>query len=165
MSSTEVVLLSVRSPHVDRLLDGSKIVEFRRKPIRVSPGATVLLYAAGKHRALVGSFTAGVLDSGSPTAIWRRHHHNGGISRREFWSYFAGGDVAYALPVETVRHLDEPIVLPELRRRWRTFSAPQTHRRIKADELHHLLNGERASLVPSTPGRVLPSSGSFVATR
>lgn len=148
MTAPDVVLLSVRSPHVERLLDGSKTVELRRRPLRLAPGTVVLLYAAGERKALVGSVVACGVDEGNPEALWRRHRSSTGVSYAEFKKYFAGANVGYALTVRGARTLKQPIPLAELRNRWSRFLAPQTHRRIESAELRSVLNGERAQLLP-----------------
>lgn len=147
MPVPEVVLLSVRSPHVERLLDGSKTIELRRRPLRLAPGTVVLLYAAGEKKALVGSVVAREVDVGTPHALWRRHRSNAGISYAEFTAYFSGATVGYALSVQSARALERPIPLAELRTRWAAFLAPQTHRKIGDVELRSVLNGERSQLL------------------
>ena len=147
MSEPDVVLLSVRSPHVEHLLDGSKTIELRRRPLRLAPGTVVLLYAAGERKALVGSVVAGEVDEGTPHALWRRHRSKAGVSYAEFKAYFAGVTVGYALSVQSARALERPIPLAELRSRWSPFLAPQTHRRIESVELRSVLNGERSQLL------------------
>lgn len=149
MSQVDVVLLSVQSPHVERILAGTKTVELRRRPMNLRPGTVVLLYAAGVRRALVGSFVSGgSVDSGTPASLWRRHCDASGLSRAEYDRYFIGATVGYAVRATAVRSLREPIPLQELRRRWPRFSTPQTHRRVESHELGCILNGERSLLIP-----------------
>ncbi len=147
MAEREVVLMSVRSPHVERLLAGTKTVELRRRPINVEPGTIVLLYAAGQRKELVGSIVAGPVERDTPRALWRRHRHVSGLTRAEFDNYFDGSEVGYALAASNARSLPKPIPLPELRRRWQHFTTPQTHRRVEPNELGLILNGERRHLL------------------
>lgn len=142
-----VVLLSVRSPHVERLLSGSKTVEFRRRPWKVPDGATVLLYGSRGHRAIVGSLVVESTAVGTPSAIWSAHGARSGLTRGEYRDYFAGAAVAVAINVGGVRQLDEPLTLEELRRRSPAFHVPQSYRFMLADELGVVLNGERRALL------------------
>lgn len=151
MTDSSVVLLSVRSPYVERLLDGLKTVELRRRWL-VPDGSTVLLYAAGNRRELVGSFTAAATEVGTPATIWRRVGRAASVSREEFDRYFDGAPRAVAIHVEAVRCLQEPVALAELRRRLPSFRAPQSYRYLQQDEVNGLLNGERQLLVPSLRG-------------
>jgi predicted transcriptional regulator len=150
MTPPVVALLSVRSPHIERILDGSKTVEVRRRPMRVAPGTRVLLYAAGQRRELVGSFKTGPLETGSPDDIWQRFRERLGLSESDFFEYFLGATSSFAIPAIDVRVLDKPVSLSDLRQRWPAFSTPRTHRYVQATELHSLLNGERAHLLPET---------------
>lgn len=147
-ANRDVVLMSIRSPHVERILDGTKTVELRRRALRLEPGTTVLVYAAATRRELVGAFDIGGIDAATPERLWRRHRTATGISKAEFSQYFDSAPIAYAVTATRVRELPEPIPLEELRRRWPYFTAPQTHRRVTANELTHLLNGERQILIP-----------------
>lgn len=145
--TTPVVLLSVRPPHVERLLSGAKTVEFRRRPWRVPEGATVLLYGSKDQRAIVGSLIVESTAVGSPSAMWASHGARSGLTRREYRDYFAGATVAVAIDVGRVRQLDEPLTLGELRRRSPTFHVPQSYRFMATDELGVVLNGERHTLL------------------
>ncbi|HVE45324.1 MAG TPA: hypothetical protein VNA57_01065 [Acidimicrobiales bacterium] len=142
-----VVLLSVRSPHVERLLSGAKTVEFRRRPWRVPDGTAALLYGARDRRAIVGSLIIESTAVGSPSAMWGSHGARSGLTRREYREYFAGATVAVAINVGGVRQLDEPLTLGELRRRRATFQVPQSYRFMATDELGVVLNGERRALL------------------
>lgn len=144
---TSVVLLSVRSPHIERLLSGAKTVELRRRPWRVRDGTTALLYRSRADRAIVGSLVVEATVVGSPSAIWSSHGAESGLTRREFRDYFAGSSRAVAIRVGQVRQLDEPLSLVELRQRQPGFHVPQSYRFITADELSVVLNGERSDLL------------------
>jgi predicted transcriptional regulator len=146
-STTPVVLLSVRSPHADRLLAGTKSVEFRRRPWRVPDGATALLYESRDRRAIVGSLVVESTAVGSRSAMWASHGGRSGLTRREYREYFTGASVAVAIDVGRVRQLDEPLTLDELRRRSPAFHVPQSYRFMSTDELGVVLNGERSVLL------------------
>lgn len=145
--TTSVVLLSVRSPHVERLLTGVKTVEFRRRPWRVPDGATVLLYRSRDRQAIVGSLVVESTVVGSPSAIWTSYGRRSGLTRREFRDYFVGSSTAVAIEVRDVRRLAEPLPLDELRRRSPRFHVPQSYRFMASGELGVVLNGERSILL------------------
>lgn len=142
-----VVLLSVRTPHVHRLLSGIKTVELRRRPWRVPDGTTALLYESRDRRAIVGSVVVESTVVGSRSAIWAAFGARSGLTRREYREYFAGAAVAVAISVGRARQLDEPLTLGELRRRNPSFYVPQSYRYMAPDELGVVLNGERAALI------------------
>jgi predicted transcriptional regulator len=103
MSSPAIpaVLLSVKPPHVERLMAGTKTVELRRRRWRVPPGTVALVYASGTTRALVGSVVVGATEAGSPEDIWHSHGLASEITREEFDSYFAGAQEAIAIGIHS----------------------------------------------------------------
>src|SRR3546814_18113221 len=111
-----VVLLSVRSPHVERLLDGSKTVEFRRRTWSVPDGSTALLYGSRNRRAIVGSLTITSTDVGSRQAMWKSYGDRSGLPRREYWQYFGGDTIAVANKVSHGRVPADATQLAEKRR-------------------------------------------------
>lgn len=146
-AAAAVVLLSVRTPHVDRLLDGTKTVELRRRGWRVPSGTLMLLYASGHRRALVGSLVVEGIETGPLDGIWSRYGGDVALTRKEFDDYLTGTNQAVAIRVGLARRLEEPIGLEELRRRCPMFTAPQTFRYVYMHELSQILNGERDALL------------------
>ena len=142
-----VVLLSVRSPHIERILDGTKTVEFRRRPWNVPAGSLVLLYGSRERRAIVGSFVVEATETGAANRVWRTHGGRSGLTRREFRDYFEGAASATAISLTGVRALPEPLTLAELRQRRPQFHIPQSYRFMEESELSVVLNGERKHLL------------------
>ena len=151
-----VVLLSVRSPHIERLLDGTKTVEFRRRTWNVPDGTTALLYGSRNRRAIVGSLTITSTDVGTKTAMWKKHGGRSGLTRSEYREYFHGAAQAVAISVGGVRVLGTPLDLTELRRRRPSFHVPQSYRFMPTDELRIVLNGERAALLGGSSEHTVP---------
>jgi hypothetical protein len=61
------ILLSIRPIYADRILDGTKTIEFRRKPLPESV-KTALIWKTGKGGGIVGKFT--VHHQRADTARW-----------------------------------------------------------------------------------------------
>jgi predicted transcriptional regulator len=150
-SASRVVLLSVRSPHLERILEGSKTVEFRRRPWNVPIGSVVLLYGSRERRAIVGSFVVAETKTGSVSQMWRTYGARSGLKRSEFFDYVEGAPSATAISVTDVRMLPEPLSLEELRRRRPEFHVPQSYRFMDEVELGAVLNGERRHLLGPRP--------------
>jgi predicted transcriptional regulator len=141
--------MSVRSPHLERILSGAKTVEFRRRPWSVPAGTTVLLYGSRDRRAIVGSFVVKGTKTGSVEYLWRTHGGQSGLTKAEYLSYFDGASSATAISVSEVRSLPKPLTLAELRRRHPGFHIPQSYRFMGEAELGVVLNGERKHLMSS----------------
>lgn len=109
------LLLSVQPRHAAAILAGTKTVELRRRAPRDVDGATIVLYASGAVRAVVGTVQVTGIANGSPDAIWRHFRRQIGITRPEFDVYFTGTDEAYALVLTDPNVAPSPMQLPDLR--------------------------------------------------
>ena len=150
MASEQPVLLSVRPRFADALLNGTKTVEMRRRPIRLPGGALCLLYASSPTRALTGALRVASIDHGTPDELWRRHGPRTALTRDEYDDYLAGRSTACALVITAVIAFHIPVPLAELRRRSGGFVAPQSYRFVNDGELKTLLNGQAAELTALT---------------
>lgn len=109
------LLLSVQPRHASAILAGTKTVELRRRAPRDVDGATVVLYASGAVRAVVGTVQVTEIQYGSPEVIWRVFKGQIGITRPEFDLYFTGTADAYALILTAPTSAPSPLPLLDLR--------------------------------------------------
>lgn len=129
-----VLLLSVRPRFAQAILDGTKTVEVRRRPIRATPGTLVIFYASAPTMAIVGTARLDRVIFLKPGAAWRDHGRSLGLARREFDDYL-DGRMPWLLVLRDVAALDKPLELQDLRRR-SPFQPPQSYRYMKrADPL------------------------------
>ena len=146
MAAERVVLLSVRPRFADALLDGTKTVEVRRRPVRLHAGAVCLLYASSPTRALTGALTVAGVDHGAPDELWRRHGAGTALTRVDYDDYLDGRSTACALVVAAPIAFRTAVPLAELRRRNDAFVPPQSYRFVHDGELRALLNGQATEL-------------------
>jgi predicted transcriptional regulator len=144
------VLLSVRPRFADALLDGTKTIEVRRRPMRLHTGALCLLYASSPTRALTGALIVAGVDHAAPAELWRRHGPRMALTRDEYDHYLDGRSTACALVVTAPITFRAPVPLAELRRRLAAFVPPQSYRFVRDGELNALLNGQAAELAALT---------------
>lgn len=156
MTAEQPVLLSVRPRFADALLDGTKTVEMRRRPMRLHAGTLCLLYASSPTRALTGALSVADVDHGTPDELWRRHGARTALTRDEYDDYLDGRSTASALLVTAVIAFHTPVPLAELRRRSDAFVAPQSYRFVDDGELKTLLNGQAGELTALTAQLPLP---------
>lgn len=123
------VLISVRPQYVDKILDGSKTVELRRKFPMVETGTSLVIYSSTPTKAALATALIGAVHVGSPSRICERFRTAAGITRQEFREYFKGSPTAYAIELTNIRHLDEPLALAELRDRY-NIEPPQSWRYV-----------------------------------
>jgi predicted transcriptional regulator len=104
------LLMSIREPHVSRILDGRKSIEVRKRFSPRFQGRRVVLYASGQRRALVGEATIGAVVNGPPGTIWDSFHMEIGCSRGEFDDYAGQSSQLAAIQLQNV--VNYPVALP-----------------------------------------------------
>ena len=108
-----IALLSLRPKFVDALLNGTKTVEFRKRPL-ASNVTHVAIYATRPVARVVAVFSVREQIVGSPRALWRKFGTvAGGSSRAGFFAYYEGCAQGVGIEVDELFRLDEPLTLQE----------------------------------------------------
>lgn len=106
-------LMSIRPQFADRILAGTKRVEFRKR--RLANDVTdVIVYATTPVRAIVGAFGIAGQDTRPPRDLWDEYAGVAGISHAPYLEYYAGRDTATAIRVGDVWVPPAPIPLTSL---------------------------------------------------
>ena len=116
------VLLSIRPVFVERILNGSKKYEFRRTPFRASV-RRVEIYASAPVKKIVGSFVPGKILMDTPNRLWELLWKDSGLSEEEFFGYFRGAQIGFAIPIARIESYN-PSIDPY--RESPSFRAPQS---------------------------------------
>lgn len=118
------VLLSIKPAHVENIVRGTKIFEFRRRIFSRRDVRTVLIYCTKPVGRIVAEFDIeGILED-EPESLWASTALGSGISKEFFDSYFKGCLRAYALQIGSLRVFDEPIIPNEW---FDNFTPPQSY--------------------------------------
>lgn len=132
MARTDNILISVEDRYVRRMLRGEKRVELRRKALNLSPGTRVWVYSKlpkGEVCAL------GVVDevvASSPEEIWDAFGDVSGISERDFYAYFSGTSIGYAIVFKEISALNSGLSLSAIRSKVGAFQPPQFFKRLSS---------------------------------
>ena len=124
------VLLSIRPIHVENILSGKKVFEFRRKLFTRRDIESVLIYCTMPVGRLVAEFKISEILEDAPDRLWERTASGSGILKSYFDSYFEGRDRAYALGIGALNIFDTPILPSEL---IEDFSPPQSYRYVSRE--------------------------------
>ena len=146
------ILLSIRPTFADRIVDGSKTVELRRRPIVAPAGELVAIYASAPIQAVVGVACLGNQLTGTPGAVWNAESARADVTKEEFDSYFKGATRAVAIELLNATQLSSPITLKEMRERVASFNPPQSFRFLRRELLH---DAALVGLIGSRIGRGL----------
>jgi predicted transcriptional regulator len=133
MNHQRTLLLSLRPRFATAILDGTKNIEIRRRPVNAAPGTQVILYASSPQMAVVGTARLCATTVCAPDDGWRRFHQQFGLNRDEYDTYLDGAANAHLLHLTTVNRLNEPLPLHHLREQ-APFRPPQSFRYIAAGD-------------------------------
>lgn len=140
------ILVSIYPCHTTNIINGTKRVELRRRPIRVPRGTRVWIYST-RPRACVDAFA--IIDSVyelKPTELWRRFGRDASISRQDFDEYFAGLEIGYALVLRNVIALRPTLALESIRIKAGVFHPPQFFKKLNSDSVELALLRSAAQL-------------------
>ncbi len=126
----ERLLISVRPKFAEMIFDGSKTVELRRSRPNVRKGAVAMVYVSSPIKQLQGAFEIANIVSARPGALWKRFGNKAGVTRKEFFTYFAGKIVGHALVIKRAWKLAVATCLSCLKRKQKKFHPPQSFRYV-----------------------------------
>ena len=131
-----MLLLSIRPNFADRILYGSKKVEFRRQhPRQIELGTRMLIYASSPVRALIGTAVVVEIVEASPEEAWNEYQAVGGIDHEQFNAYYEECDRAIVIRLSKPVRLSKAIPLEDLRCKWPGFHPPQQFVYLSTDRV------------------------------
>jgi len=126
------VVLSVRPQYSDKIIEGKKTVELRRRfPTSAPRGMIAYIYSTSPVRAMVGQAEIANVIKLPVSEIWQKYAGRALINKDDFDSYFDGVNEGFALKFKNARPLPRRIDLSELRERF-GFEPPQSFVYAKA---------------------------------
>ena len=140
------MLLSLKPRYADRIFDGLKKVELRRRIVSHIEDRDVFVYVSSPIMALRGGFRVGDFWHDTPEKIWSRVSEFASIDKQDFDAYFEGRTVAYAFEVTNVWESPKPVNLNTLRSKFPNFAVPQSWRYVRPEEYQFFLGVKRNSI-------------------
>jgi predicted transcriptional regulator len=120
------VVLSVRPLYSNKIFDGKKTVELRRRfPVAAPRGTIAYIYSTSPVRAMVGSTEIDSVIKMPVTDIWKKFGKMAQINKVDFDDYFSGLKEGFALKISNARPFSRLLDLTELRNRF-GFEPPQS---------------------------------------
>lgn len=127
------VVLSIRPRYSEKIIEGKKTVELRRRfPVSAPSGTIAYIYSTSPVRAIVGMAEIKDVLKLPVGELWKRYREFAFIEKVDFDRYFEGTDQGFALIFESVKALSEPVSLQTLRERF-GFEPPQSFLYAKHD--------------------------------
>lgn len=102
--------MAIRPEFSDRILAGTKRVEFRKRPLAADV-TDVVIYASAPVSAIVGAFRVVGQDTRHPVDLWHRFDDVAGICRNRYDDYFAHRELGTGIMIDEVRVTAAPVPL------------------------------------------------------
>ena len=103
------VLLSIKPKFVESILNGEKRYEFRKVIFKKKSVEKVYIYSSSPVKKIVGTFIVGDIIEDHPKRIWEKCHKKSGIDEDQFFNYFNGRKIGFAIAIECLEPMEEPI--------------------------------------------------------
>lgn len=106
-------LLSIKPKYVERIISGIKRYEYRRRLFARDDVDSIVVYSTMPVSSVVAEISIKSIISGSPDQLWERTKSSGGIDETEYYAYFEGASIAYAIELGEITAFHTPIPLSE----------------------------------------------------
>lgn len=107
------VLLSIKPEFAEKIFDGTKRFEFRRRIYKNEDVKSVIVYASAPISKVIGEFEIEAVHHDELNSLWDSTFEFAGITEEFYWEYFNGKESGYAIEVKKVRKYGEPLGIKE----------------------------------------------------
>ena len=119
------VLISLEKRYADSIMNGEKKVELRNRRMNLSIGDSIWIYSKKPHGCVAMKVTVKDIAEDSPKSLWNQYWDVCGINEEEFFTYFNGVKIGYAISLGKMKRLTYPISLEDIRKKETNFHPPQ----------------------------------------
>ena len=103
------VLLSIKPKYVKSIIEGEKRYEFRKTIFKNREINRIYIYSSSPVKKIVASFVIGDILEDHPSDLWDAVKEYAGIDYRDFVAYFEGKTRAFAIEIQNLLELPDPI--------------------------------------------------------
>ncbi|HCX23111.1 MAG: hypothetical protein CMB80_15945 [Flammeovirgaceae bacterium] len=107
------VILSIKPEFAEKIFNGSKRFEFRRRLYKNQEVKAVIVYASAPISKIIGEFEIGDVIHDELNSLWSTTNEYSGITEDYYLEYFKGKESGYAICVKKAELYDEPICIKE----------------------------------------------------
>lgn len=120
------ILLSINPCHVENIMNGTKLYEFRKKACKRQVDK-IIIYSTTPVMKIVGEAEIEDILIDNPERIWEKTYENSGIDKEFFDQYFQDRTEAVAYKLRNVIKYIEPKLLDD----YGISCAPQSFRYVE----------------------------------
>lgn len=103
------VLMSIKPKYANKIFDGTKLYEYRRKIWSRTDVNKIFVYASSPIRLVIGQVEIDTIEQTCPRDIWSNTHWFGGIIEKDFYEYFKNCERGYAIRIKNPVALNTPV--------------------------------------------------------
>jgi len=107
------VILSIKPEFAEKIFNGSKKFEFRRRIYKNKQIKTVVVYASSPISMVIGEFEIEDVIHDELNSLWQTTSEHSGISRDYYFDYFKGTEMGFAIAVKKAELYEEPVCIKE----------------------------------------------------
>ena len=107
------ILLSINPEHVENIMNGNKLYEFRKKACKRHVDK-IIIYSTTPVIMVVGEADVEDILIGKPDKIWKMTENRSGIKKSFFDQYFHNSDQAVAYKLKNIIKYEQPKKLIEI---------------------------------------------------
>lgn len=106
------VLLSIKPEFANKIFDGTKRYEFRKR-IFTQDVKTIVVYASSPVQKIIGEFVIEHILNEEIDILWEHTKEYSGISKEYFYQYFKERDEGFAIKIKSTRKYKTPKCIKE----------------------------------------------------
>jgi type I restriction enzyme S subunit len=99
----------MKPKYVKSILEGGKRYEFRKTIFKNREINRIYIYSSSPVKKIVASFVIGDILEDHPVDLWDTVKEYAGINDRDFFTYFEGKSRAFAIEIQNLLELPDPI--------------------------------------------------------
>jgi predicted transcriptional regulator len=108
------LMMSIQPKYMDRILNGDKVIELRKKFNHKWIQRRITLYSTSPNKAILGHAIVQNVISNTPEKIWEQYGAELGCSQIEYKQYTENADKIFAIKLVNVTPYKSPIFLTQL---------------------------------------------------
>lgn len=107
------IILSIKPEFANKIFDGTKRFEFRRRLYKNKEVKAVIVYASAPISKVIGEFEIETVLYDTLESLWSSTNKYSGISEDYYLEYFKGKDAGYAIEVKRTKKYNKPLCIKE----------------------------------------------------
>ncbi|WP_415719073.1 ASCH domain-containing protein [Maridesulfovibrio sp.] len=131
-----IIFLPIKPEYVSRILDGSKVYEYR-KTLPKQNISHIVIYASSPLKQIVGIAKVEKIIASPVSDLWCETEMSSGITEKKFFEYFEGKEIAYAFKLTKIRRFKSSFSPFDL---WSDFHIPQSFTYLRKDFFDEVLS-------------------------